>query len=412
MDILLAEDSSVIHKVITMSLSNRYQFKEVLTFEHLSLELKKSHKINVDQLKNSNNFQYPLVICSAHLSGLNSIDQLKNLSNEYSGKLKFIILTGSYDSIDQSEFVAAGFYNILKKPFSAEQIIKLVSTMSINNTNNTNKTGVSNNSYIKTDKNNTENNTDKINYHNVKDANSSGFLQDNSQQVSGGSAYPTKLPNLEKLNVYNPSFGTTPTKSANNLKNKNSDPTELARSYMNLPYEKQEKIHKSQKTLMSTQSSSIEPYEGADHVTNPQRFYAKSNQSLTDNDNNLDANKNKFIKNSHNYNNTTIKNSISNDESEINTKYNKYKSASKKNSSSQSPVLSDQNLIDSHLKGITLTPLQLNLLSAEVLERIKDVLKDEISAQINQYANNNLEKHLKELIKDELRDLADQRSRL
>ena len=63
-----------------------------------------------------------LVIADAAVGGVQSVQDFVNLRNQ-APQTPFIILEGSYDNIDETQFRSAGFRHFLKKPFDAAQLL-------------------------------------------------------------------------------------------------------------------------------------------------------------------------------------------------------------------------------------------------------------------------------------------------
>ncbi|MCY4443540.1 MAG: response regulator [Proteobacteria bacterium] len=115
MNLLLADDSSAIQKVITLSLQkSAYSVVVVSSFEDLKSELKRK--------------SYALLICDGKLSGLRSAEMLKEVVQSYSS-LKVLMLKGSYDGYDEQAFCDAGFDHVLAKPFSMADIASHVASL-------------------------------------------------------------------------------------------------------------------------------------------------------------------------------------------------------------------------------------------------------------------------------------------
>ena len=386
MDILLADDSSVIHKVIAMSLSNLYNCKEVLSFEHLTTELESRYKASTTE----NDFcDELLVICSGHLSGLKTVHQLKKLGSKYHNT-KFIILIGSFDSINQSDFIKAGFTNILKKPFSEEQIIRLVSSVvkktpfmaddqkiiSQQNPQPLHSPQISQNPKI-SEKSPTIPTTSKpvssLHYPPKVDIHPSQDNLPSISQIQGGTSDPGDLTAMDKRDSYRAKANNLITNENNPSKSVSSieQACSLAKSYIHNPdsidIDRDNQSNRNNSQQMSGVGSDTK-YSFSDDSLNNDHHSSKSDHT-----------------NEYHHNNT-------------------YRSDHQ-----DSRLLKNQS---QDLTPLTLTPLQLNLLSAEVFARIKDSLSIEIKQQIEQWAKQGLDNQLKNIIKNELRDLADQRSRL
>lgn len=117
MDLLLADDSPAIQKVMSLSLGgSTYRVSMVSTL----VEMKK-------QLAHSD-YSYSLLICDGNLPGLAAPEELAVATHDYPN-LKVLILRGSYDPFDEKSFSRAGFSQVLSKPFSVQQILSWVNTL-------------------------------------------------------------------------------------------------------------------------------------------------------------------------------------------------------------------------------------------------------------------------------------------
>lgn len=117
MELLLADDSPTIQKVMTLSFQkSSYR----VTVVHSFVELK-------TQLATSPN-PFRLLICDANLSGLDGAGELRAAVSRVSD-LKVLVLKGSYDPFDEEAFLEAGFSHILAKPFTVAQMLLRVQAL-------------------------------------------------------------------------------------------------------------------------------------------------------------------------------------------------------------------------------------------------------------------------------------------
>lgn len=111
MELLLADDSPTIQKVMTLSFQkSSYRVTVVHSFAELKTQLATSPN------------PFRLLICDANLSGLDGAGELRAAVSRASD-LKVLVLKGSYDPFDEEAFLEAGFSHILAKPFTVAQML-------------------------------------------------------------------------------------------------------------------------------------------------------------------------------------------------------------------------------------------------------------------------------------------------
>jgi CheY-like chemotaxis protein len=109
-NILIADDSATIQKVISLAL-NPYD---------VTLSIASSL---AEAIKKSKQYNFDLKIVDANLPGLSRPEDLKPL-----GLANVLILFGSFENADEKAYEDAGFTQILKKPFSAQDIVSMISS--------------------------------------------------------------------------------------------------------------------------------------------------------------------------------------------------------------------------------------------------------------------------------------------
>lgn len=108
---LVIDDSATIQRVIKLA----FQDYDVLITEADSVQ---------EGLRELSGSPPTLVIADAALAGVQSVHDFSRLQ-QTSPTSAFVILEGSYDHIDESQFRGAGFRHFLKKPFDAHQLITI-----------------------------------------------------------------------------------------------------------------------------------------------------------------------------------------------------------------------------------------------------------------------------------------------
>lgn len=108
--IQVVDDSSTIQKVI----------KIAFTPFHLDVVTSGSY---IEALTEIQNRQPDLLIIDANISGGKTLSDIQRLQNE-AGGAPVLLLRGSYDGIDEESLEAAGFHNILRKPFESSDIVR------------------------------------------------------------------------------------------------------------------------------------------------------------------------------------------------------------------------------------------------------------------------------------------------
>jgi CheY-like chemotaxis protein len=108
---LVIDDSATIQRVIKLA----FQDYDVMITEADSIG---------EALRELATTPASLVIVDAALAGVQSVQDFSRI-HQSSPKSAFVILEGSYDHIDESQFRSAGFRHFLKKPFDAAQLIAI-----------------------------------------------------------------------------------------------------------------------------------------------------------------------------------------------------------------------------------------------------------------------------------------------
>lgn len=108
---LVIDDSATIQRVIKLA----FQDYDVAITEADSIQ---------DALRELAKSPSSLVIADAALAGVQSVQDFSRLQHS-SPQSAFIILEGSYDHIEESQFRNSGFRHFLKKPFDAQQLISI-----------------------------------------------------------------------------------------------------------------------------------------------------------------------------------------------------------------------------------------------------------------------------------------------
>lgn len=110
-NILVVDDSITIQKVIKIALSK------------YDVDLKMTGSL-IEAKSEISKFKPHLMIIDAHLSGVSSAADFQKLATEASAPI--ILLVGSYESFDDTNFREAGFRYFLKKPFEAQDLLNMV----------------------------------------------------------------------------------------------------------------------------------------------------------------------------------------------------------------------------------------------------------------------------------------------
>lgn len=111
---LVIDDSSTIQRVIKLA----FQDYDVFMTEADSC---------LEASRDMQRLAPTLVIADAAVTGAQSVQDFVNLRN-LAPQIPFIILEGSYDNIDESQFRGAGFLHFLKKPFDAAELLAVTRT--------------------------------------------------------------------------------------------------------------------------------------------------------------------------------------------------------------------------------------------------------------------------------------------
>lgn len=106
---LVIDDSSTIQRVIKLA----FQDYDVIISEADSCP---------EAMREIARIAPTLVIADAAVAGVQSVQDFVNLRNQ-APQTPFVIIEGSYDNIDATQFRTAGFSHFLKKPFDASQIL-------------------------------------------------------------------------------------------------------------------------------------------------------------------------------------------------------------------------------------------------------------------------------------------------
>lgn len=109
--ILVVDDSTPIQKVIKIAFS-KYAV-EIHAAASLSEALRECDKAKPD-----------LIIADASLPGVAAASDLSRLLSKSQGAA-MVMLMGSYDSVREADLRAAGFENVVKKPFDAAELLTL-----------------------------------------------------------------------------------------------------------------------------------------------------------------------------------------------------------------------------------------------------------------------------------------------
>ncbi len=111
MQILLADDSSPIQKVVKIALSSlQCDFAYASNFLEAQKELeKKTAKV---------------FIVDAGLAGATSVADISKLCEI--AAIPTVVLLGSYEKYSEQDLLTAGLHNILKKPFDGTQLLEMV----------------------------------------------------------------------------------------------------------------------------------------------------------------------------------------------------------------------------------------------------------------------------------------------
>lgn len=108
--VLVADDSTTIQKVIRIALS-RYDIETVSAISHVEA---------VSELAKR---RADIIIADASLPGSTHPQDYRRLSDA-SGGCPVLILAGSYDTVDMSQFEALGLRYVLKKPFESMELLQ------------------------------------------------------------------------------------------------------------------------------------------------------------------------------------------------------------------------------------------------------------------------------------------------
>jgi CheY-like chemotaxis protein len=112
--ILMADNSSTIQKVVRIALSP-YNC-EIHEAASLIEALDKSKRVNPD-----------IVIFEAGLPGIKGTDELKKLRDD--SQSQFLVLAGSFQTVDEKTLREAGYEHILRKPFESKEFVQTLETL-------------------------------------------------------------------------------------------------------------------------------------------------------------------------------------------------------------------------------------------------------------------------------------------
>ena len=112
MDILIADDSSAIQKVVRIAFKDTiFQTADVDSVDFLSARLRM--------------LSPAAVLVNPKLPGLKGPLELKQIVDN----IPVVLLVGTYDYIDVDEWSKAGFSHMMKKPFDGKALVRLVSSL-------------------------------------------------------------------------------------------------------------------------------------------------------------------------------------------------------------------------------------------------------------------------------------------
>jgi CheY-like chemotaxis protein len=113
--ILVADDSSTIQKVIKIAFS-RYpvEMSEAASY--------------IEALSSLSGVRPDALILDASLPGAKGPGDFSKLAED-SGGVPVLLLVGTYETIDEAQFRAAGFHNFLRKPFDSNDLVSQVDQM-------------------------------------------------------------------------------------------------------------------------------------------------------------------------------------------------------------------------------------------------------------------------------------------
>lgn len=108
---LIIDDSQTIQKVVQIAFTP-YDIE----ISSVNSYIEAINELNSDSMPS-------LVFADASLPGIKGASDYKSLQEKMGGEVPFIVLLGSYDGIDQSDFEEQGFTIFMKKPFEAGDLI-------------------------------------------------------------------------------------------------------------------------------------------------------------------------------------------------------------------------------------------------------------------------------------------------
>ncbi len=115
--ILVADDSSTIQKVIKIALG-RYQAEIIEASSY------------VEALAAVGRSAPDVLVMDASLPGAHSPADFARLS-EQAGQTPVLLLVGTYESVDETQFRSAGFQHFLKKPFESTDIVAAIDKLTL-----------------------------------------------------------------------------------------------------------------------------------------------------------------------------------------------------------------------------------------------------------------------------------------